>query len=61
MRIDGYRDRGKKIIKVSICIPGLDYSVSADYNNFVAGLMELEESVLTMNIAMKDLKEQVYS
>lgn len=59
MRIDGFRDSGKKIVKVSISVPGLDFNISADYNNFLVQLVQLDESVSSMEISLKDLKEQV--
>lgn len=50
---------GKKIFKISVCVPELDYVVQSDYNNFPWELVESAESVEEFEIALRGLKAQV--
>ncbi len=59
IRVDGYRDAGKKILKISICVPDLDFSNNSDYNNFPWALVEVDESVESFEAVLKDLTVQV--
>jgi hypothetical protein len=59
IRIDGYRDNSKKIVKISVSIPDLDYSIDSDYNNYPWLLLEIEESVESFSHALLNPKRQV--
>jgi hypothetical protein len=46
------------MLKISVCVPALDYAIDSDYNNFPWQILEINESVEAFELALKNLSKQ---